>query len=58
MQVYEPGAGLDFHFDKDEARFRETTTMQHPTLSMILYLYGDSQAALGAQISTRGPTDF
>ena len=40
MQVYEPGKGLDFHFDKDETLMKERGKMRHPHVSSILYLTG------------------
>ena len=55
-QVYEPGRGLAFHFDKDEQLFRERREMAHPLLSTILYLVGDTGAArLGARRARRRP---
>ena len=44
LQVYQPGKGLDFHFDKDEALMKEKNQMRHPVLSSILYLSGDRNA--------------
>ena len=37
-QVYKPGKGLSFHFDKDEEVMKTTGAMQHPTWSSVLYL--------------------
>jgi hypothetical protein len=39
-QLYRPGAGLAFHFDKDEARLVRDGAMRHPLLSSVLYLTG------------------
>lgn len=41
MQVYEPGKGLDFHFDKDESLMKKHNVMKHPYLSSVLYLTGN-----------------
>lgn len=41
FKVYRPGAGLAFHFDKDEAAYKDTGTMRHPALSSVLYLTGE-----------------
>jgi hypothetical protein len=51
VQVYEPGKGLPFHFDKDEQLFKERQHMAHPTLSSVLYLTGAAAARqrLGAR---------
>ena len=49
-QVYRPGAGLAFHFDKDEAGFKDTGNMRHPALSSVLYLTG------AAEGPPQGPT--
>jgi len=40
VQVYKPGKGLAFHFDKDETLFKERQEMKHPVLSSVLYLSG------------------
>lgn len=40
-QVYEPGKGLAFHFDKDEHAMKEKHQMIQPVLSSVLYLTGD-----------------
>jgi hypothetical protein len=40
VQLYRPGAGLAFHFDKDEARLVRDGVMRHPLLSSVLYLTG------------------
>jgi hypothetical protein len=45
-QVYEPGRGLAFHFDKDEHLLVEAGVMSHPAWSSVLYLTG--AAAAGA----------
>lgn len=51
-QVYEPGKGLDFHFDKDETLMKEQSEMRHPYLSSVLYLTGDKQKPrLGSLLS-------
>ena len=42
LQVYEPGKGLSFHFDKDEAKLVSSGEMHHPILSSVLYLTGTS----------------
>ena len=42
LQVYEPGKGLAFHFDKDELAMKERQQMVQPVLSSVLYLTGDS----------------
>ena len=48
LQVYEPGKGLAFHFDKDEHAMKEKQQMVQPVLSSVLYLTGDStQGRLG-----------
>ena len=48
-QDYERGKGLAFHFDKDEALFKEHGRMEHPLLSSVLYLTGSGNSArLGA----------
>ena len=53
VQVYEPGKGLAFHFDKDEHAMKENQQMIQPVLSSVLYLTGDStQERLGMRIST------
>jgi hypothetical protein len=44
MQVYEPGKGLSFHFDKDEAKLVSSGEMHHPILSSVLYLTGTAEA--------------
>ncbi len=41
LQVYEPGTGLAFHFDKDEHAMKEKHQMIQPVLSSVLYLTGD-----------------
>ncbi|KAL0025106.1 hypothetical protein WJX79_010787 [Trebouxia sp. C0005] len=41
VQVYEPGKGLAFHFDKDEHAMKEKHQMIQPVLSSVLYLTGD-----------------
>lgn len=41
LQVYEPGKGLAFHFDKDEHAMKEKHQMIQPVLSSVLYLTGD-----------------
>ena len=52
LQVYKPGAGLAFHFDKDEALFKQQSVMHHPKSSAVLYLYGDAEKqSLGAPCS-------
>jgi hypothetical protein len=43
-QVYEPGKGLKFHFDKDEQLLVAEGRMVHPLLSSVLYLTGDAGA--------------
>lgn len=45
VQVYEPGKGLKFHFDKDEQLLVAEGRMVHPLLSSVLYLTGDAGAA-------------
>lgn len=45
MQVYKPGAGLGFHFDKDEHLLKATGQVQHPVCSSILYLTGNSSSS-------------
>lgn len=53
-QVYRPGAGLAFHFDKDESQYKQTGCMRHPALSSVLYLTGDQQGApLGPTVVMR-----
>ena len=48
VQVYKPGKGLAFHFDKDEHAMKEKQQMIQPVLSSVLYLTGDStQERLG-----------
>ena len=42
VQVYKPGKGLAFHFDKDEHVMKEHQQMLQPVLSSVLYLTGDS----------------
>lgn len=42
VQVYKPGTGLAFHFDKDEHAMKEKQQMIQPFLSSVLYLTGDS----------------
>ena len=44
LQVYEPGKGLAFHFDKDEHAMKERHQMLQPVLSSVLYLTGESTA--------------
>ena len=44
-QVYEPGKGLAFHFDKDEQLFLEQRKVVHPLLSTVVYLAGDTSTA-------------
>ena len=39
-QIYEPGRGLAFHFDKDEHLLIEEGRMAHPAWSSVLYLTG------------------
>jgi hypothetical protein len=46
-QVYEPGKGLAFHFDKDESRMAEDSQMVHPITSTILYLTGGPESKMG-----------
>lgn len=49
MQEYQPGCGLEFHFDKDEHALKQSKAWRQPLLSSVLYLCGDQQAApLGA----------
>ena len=55
-QVYQPGAGLDFHFDKDEELFKQQAVMQQPRHSMIYYLYGDPESGLGMLPAVPGCT--
>ena len=43
-QVYQPGKGLAFHFDKDEHAMKERRQMLQPILSSVLYLTGDASA--------------
>jgi len=43
-KVYEPGKGLDFHFDKDEHLLVEEGVMSNPTWSSVLYLSGSAGA--------------
>eukprot|EP00884_Botryococcus_braunii_P016471 jgi/Botrbrau1/3507/Bobra.341_2s0036.1 len=51
VQVYQPGRGLAFHFDKDEKLFKNEGRMVHPIFSSILYLYGEETAPpLGATV--------
>ena len=51
LQVYKPGKGLAFHFDKDEHAMKEKQQMIQPVLSSVLYLTGDStQERLGIPI--------
>lgn len=51
LQVYEPGKGLAFHFDKDEHAMKEKQQMIQPALSSVLYLSGDcTQERLGTII--------
>ncbi len=50
LQVYEPGKGLAFHFDKDEHAMKEKHQMIQPILSSVLYLTGNcATARLGEQ---------
>ena len=42
VQVYQPGKGLAFHFDKDEHAMKERSEMVQPILSSVLYLTGDT----------------
>lgn len=50
MQVYQPGKGLAFHFDKDEHAMKERSEMVQPILSSVLYLTGDASTdRLGKQ---------
>ena len=44
LQVYEPGKGLAFHFDKDERVMKARHQMLQPVLSSVLYLTGHSMA--------------
>ena len=51
VQVYQPGKGLAFHFDKDEHALKESSEMVQPILSSVLYLTGDASTdRLGKQI--------
>ena len=53
LQVYEPGKGLAFHFDKDEHAMEENHQMIQPVLSSVLYLTGDcTTERLGEQALT------
>ncbi len=53
LQVYEPGKGLAFHFDKDEHAMKENHQMIQPVLSSVLYLTGDcTTERLGEQALT------
>jgi hypothetical protein len=45
LQVYEPGKGLGFHFDKDEHVMRSSGQMLNPIWSSVLYLTGSTGAA-------------
>ena len=51
LQVYQPGVGLNFHFDKDEHCMKDRHEMVHPELSSVLYLTGSQspRQQLGAQ---------
>lgn len=40
FQIYEPGRGLAFHFDKDEHLLAAEGRMAHPAWSSVLYLTG------------------
>lgn len=42
-QVYKPGAGLAFHFDKDEAAIVDQGRMINPIFSSIIYLTGSEE---------------
>ncbi|GBF94117.1 hypothetical protein Rsub_07104 [Raphidocelis subcapitata] len=52
VQVYQPGRGLAFHFDKDEQLLVEEGAMAHPVWSSVLYLTGDD----GEGAAREGPT--
>lgn len=54
MQIYEPGKGLDFHFDKDERLMKEQKQMSHPILSCILYLTGSPEGSCMGKIPFHG----
>jgi hypothetical protein len=43
-QVYQPGKGLAFHFDKDESLLVTEGRTVNPILSSVLYLTGSTQA--------------
>jgi hypothetical protein len=47
-QVYEPGKGLGFHFDKDEHVMRSQGKMLNPLWSSVLYLTGSTEPAAAA----------
>ncbi len=55
LQVYQPGKGLAFHFDKDEHAMKEKHHMLQPVLSSVLYLTGDATTErLGMQALCTG----
>jgi hypothetical protein len=50
--VYKPGAGLGFHFDKDEHLLKSSGQMLHPIWSSILYLTGNSSSSNSSTTTT------
>jgi hypothetical protein len=54
LQVYEPGKGLGFHFDKDEHVMRSSGRMLNPIWSSVLYLTGSTGPATAAAAAANG----
>lgn len=59
LQVYRPGIGLGFHFDKDEHLLKSTGQMLQPIKSSILYLTGSdgssgSSCSCGSHVTNSG----
>ena len=52
-QVYTPGAGLAFHFDKDEELLIQTGRIEHPIFSSVLYLHSSDDDDDDATAVTR-----
>ena len=57
LQVYKPGCGLAFHFDKDETLFKEKQYMTHPTWSSIVYLTGSEDEKPLGELQHKDPYD-
>ena len=53
LQIYQPGIGLNFHFDKDEHCMKDRREMVHPELSSVLYLTGSESPE--QQLGTQSP---